>query len=195
LLYPQHKLFVHPPNVNAKISEDAGEESPSKKRRTVRFSEATADLASRSPALTEDLIQWTTSALETLNRIRWTETGREKVLERTSEGSSVEMSRPVFAISNPNDLIEELLSSYGRLLDLHPGLPVCPIPITARDDMSSGPDLEKSYGPLSHSPTFNFSLADSGDATDFANLPPLDDATYPENSLSWGLVDSWTGAG
>jgi hypothetical protein len=67
--------------------------------------------------------------------------------------------------------------------------------MTARDDMGSGPDLEKSYGPLSHSPTFNFSLADSGDATDFANLPPLDDATYPENSLSWGLVDSWTGAG
>jgi hypothetical protein len=201
---PQPHMDRPPQHNHLACGDDAGEESPSKKKRTVRFSETSSSVCAMgsrvSPALTGDLVQWTMSALETLNRIKWTETGREKVIERTCEGSSVEMSRPVFAISNPNDLIEELLSSYERLSDVHPELPLRPT--TVRDVDVSGAsagaaqELEKAYGPLSHSPTFNFSTAaDAVDPTDFANLPLLDDATYPENSLSWGLVDSWTGAG
>jgi hypothetical protein len=99
-------------------------DSPSKKKRTVHFGEGAIAPPHPTPlssdaGLTGDLIQWTMSALETLHHIKWVETGREKIFERTSEGAAVEISRPVFTIANPNELIEQLFVSYQHLSRLH----------------------------------------------------------------------------
>jgi hypothetical protein len=186
------------------------EETPLKKMKTVQFHETspltptpsssttssstTSPSSSSSSELTDDLIQWTMTALETLKQIKWTETGHEKITERTSEGSSIEISRPVFSISNPNHLIEDLLSSYEKLSHTHQQLP--PVP-------STPPHLPSSTLPSTSITTTttsttsstlnvqNSSQATVQDFSQFENLPPLDDAPFPENSLSWGIVDSF----
>lgn len=187
---------------NTQYSQVNEEESPLKKKRTVRFTEEELPSASTSASttnsnpnvqLTDDLIQWSQTVMETLNRMKWTETGREKVTERSVEGVSVEVSRPVFAISNPNDLIEELMSSYEKLSHVHPELPPRSTSLDSLFISSTdceGNLVEKSAYPC-NSP---FGICSASDATDFGTLPPLD-ANYPENSLSWGIVDAWTGAG
>jgi hypothetical protein len=186
-IYP-HNLNIHRcPQPNNRRSDD-DEESPLKKKR-ISWSSAspltstpTSTSSTTTSELTDDLIQWTMSALETLKQIKWTETGHEKITERTCEGSSVEISRPVFSISNPNNLINELLSSYEQLSHAHPQLPA----VTPSPSLSPNTGTTTSVTTLPEGPV---AASASEDSTQFDNLPPLD-FNFPENSLSWGIVDS-----
>jgi hypothetical protein len=169
-------------------------DSPSKKKRSVHFGEEIPTHPTALPStagLTGDLIQWTMSALETLNHIKWIETGREKIIERTSEGSVVEISRPVFTISNPNDLIEQLFSRYEHLSHLYPQLPSSASPPSPICSGSAEQDPTSCCTPQAPSPTFSFpNYTDAIDPSLFDNLPPLD--AFPENSLTWGRANSFS---
>ena len=84
---------------------------------------STSNSNSNSNEMTEHLVAWAMKALMTLDQIKWTETGREKVMEKLKNGDSTEASRPLFTMSNPNKLIEELVESYDKLSHIHPNLP------------------------------------------------------------------------
>lgn len=132
-----------------------------------------------SSEMTEHLIEWTMKALSTLDQIRWTKTGQEKLTER-----------PLFTMSNPNKLIEDLFESYDKLSHIHPSLPVH---TSCKSDSDCGLKEESCYSPNSlmmvrvESEDNNSSSSNENDFSDFGNLGHLEDAVYPENSLSLSM--------
>ena len=118
---------------------------------------------------------WSLNVVNQLSKIKWVQIGQERSTSHI-QGNS----QPIYEMSNPNQIIDEIIYSYNQIQQQQQ--PVQPTNLT-RDISPSVESIQSQVESLGSNSDDN--------EWDFDSLPSLLDTQYPTNSLSLnGLINN-----